>query len=74
MSISSLFVPLLFPFPSRLHENKNNPLLALIKISEYLFTMIGSTLARVSRPVVARQQRRGIVDWMTNYPDKVSII
>eukprot|EP00985_Skeletonema_marinoi_P029751 scaffold28952_cov198-Skeletonema_marinoi.AAC.6 len=36
--------------------------------------MIGSTLARVSRPVVARQQRRGIVDWMTNYPDKVSII
>ena len=33
--------------------------------------MIGSTLARVSRPVVARQQRRGIVDWMTNYPDKV---
>lgn len=33
--------------------------------------MIGSTLARVSRPVVARQQRRGIVNWMTNYPDKV---
>ncbi|KAL7454096.1 hypothetical protein ACHAWC_005737 [Mediolabrus comicus] len=33
--------------------------------------MIGSTLARAARPVAARQQRRGIVNWMTNYPDKV---
>jgi len=41
---------------------------------KFIITMIGSTLARASRPVVVRQQRRGIINWMVNYPDKVSAI
>jgi len=30
-----------------------------------------TTAVRVSRPAVLKQQNRGIVNWLTNYPDKV---
>lgn len=37
-----------------------------------MFAVASRTAAtRAVAPLARRQQRRGIVDWMTNYPDKV---
>ena len=56
-------VTLLHPPP---HNNKNK------KIRITMFAVVSRTAAtRAVAPLARRQQRRGIVDWMTNYPDKV---
>ena len=34
-------------------------------------TKSAAVAARSARPVAQRGQKRNIVDWMTNYPDKV---
>merc|ERR1719223_903739 len=36
-----------------------------------VITKTATVASRSARPVVQREQRRGIVNWMTNYPDKV---
>lgn len=42
------------------------------KIRITMFAVASRTAAtRAVAPLARRQQRRGIVDWMTNYPDKV---
>ncbi len=57
------------------HNHPYSPqILCVAKYRNLFITMIGSTLARASRPVVVRQQRRGFLNWMVNYPDKVSTI
>ena len=45
------------------HKTKSNTMFAAVAARR--------TVAPIAR---CRQQRRGIVDWMTNYPDKVSYI
>ena len=49
--------------PPANHKTKPNTMYAVVAARR--------TVAPIAR---CRQQRRGIVDWMTNYPDKVSYI